>query len=129
MSKELTPDEVRKRFLEHVAGMVAYWAGEDTSNIPTHYSCRQRLEGLVHSILAAIDGCAINLPGFALVPLPHSSDKQFHQDEGEDWFPESDEPENDIGGSLHEVWGQIVHRLNNRRNHGQLGRSDEEVRE
>jgi len=100
MSRELTKEEVRTKFLKHVWGMIEYWdtmVGEKTSG--------EKLSGLTHSILAAIDGCSTDLPGFILAPSPHESDKQYLIDNDEDYFPENHENDvnADIGGCLHEL--------------------------
>ena len=58
-----TVEEVRSDFLSHVRAMAHYWA-----NAPgTELSVQERCEGVAFSILAAIDGCAPNLPYLRLV--------------------------------------------------------------
>lgn len=100
MSREKTEEEVRIEFLEHVAVMINYW---DTQ---VNGSTRYKLEGFAHSVLAALDGCAGGLPGFVVAPRPHPDDKQYHIDEGDDYYREIDSGSLcDIAGSLHE---QIV---------------------
>jgi hypothetical protein len=90
--REMTPEECRAIFLAHVRLLVEVWASETRAK--TDYD---KLEGLAHSILAAIDGCAMGLPAFELVPSPHPDDKQWHADQGEDWWP----TDIDIAGDLH----------------------------
>jgi hypothetical protein len=106
-ARELTADEIRDRFLKHLWDSIRYWAGEDGSNVPAHYTSRERLEGLTHSILATLDGCTLAVPSFIVAPHPHPEDKAFHQERGEDWFPENHQIEEqikgDIGGCLHEL--------------------------
>lgn len=102
MSKELSPDEVRSSFLRHVWVMIDYWEKE-----PRNPTARQKLEGLAHSILCALDGSAAALPAFCVAPVPHPDDKKFHQKEGGDWYPENHKAAEalkaDISGSLHEL--------------------------
>jgi hypothetical protein len=102
--RELTEDEVRSRFLEHVVGMAEYWASD--RYVPADYSLEQRLDGLAFSILVAIDGEAGGLPGFILAPTPHPDDREFCQDEGENWYPQNHEADVkcDIAGALHELY-------------------------
>jgi len=97
MSKQLTTDEVRAKFLSHVNHLVKYWA-----ELPDQTDF-DKVEGVAFSILAAIDGCAMALPGFVLAPCPHKDDKQFHIDNGEDYYPRIPNSNHDIAGSLHEL--------------------------
>lgn len=80
----MTVEEARAEFLKHVANMADYWL--KTSGATT---CREKLNGLAFSILAAIDGSAAALPGFELKAV--LGDHKF--------------PRRDIGeGRLHEEW-------------------------
>ena len=98
MSKEKTKEEVREEFLGHLRMMVSYW-----EKLEGNHSTKERLEGLAFSMLVAIDG-GTNLPSFILAPMPHEDDKEFHTNEGEDYYPENHESDVkcDISGSLHE---------------------------
>jgi len=95
--REYTREEIRKMFLDHFTGMIAYWEKETRVE-----SVHDKLHGLAFSILTALDGGAADLPGFKVVPCPHPSDKEYHRQHGENWFPE----DTDIGGSLHEEFCQ-----------------------
>lgn len=101
--REWTQAEVEEQFLDHVAVMIAYWNSEGNSNVPADSTSRHRLEGLTHSLLAAIDGCSMALPGFTLAPSPHPEDRAFHIAEGENYYPEGPEAACDISGGLHEL--------------------------
>ena len=102
MSREYTTEEIREQFLDHIRVMVNYWDG-----IPKE-TTKEKLSGLAFSILVALDGCAGDLPGFILAPLPHPDDKQFNIDEEENYYPENHEIEDkikgDISGGLHELF-------------------------
>jgi hypothetical protein len=102
MSKEYTTEEVRQKVIEHVFHMVEYW-----DKVKGEYDQRYRMEGLVHSIFVMLDGGSATLPGFVVAPVPHPTDKDYHIEQDEDYFPENHEAvENikaDIGGSLHEL--------------------------
>lgn len=91
--REYTPEEVRTMFLDHIRNMVRYWARED--RVP---DVEEKLEGLAFSILVTLDGGADGLPAFDVVPSPHEADKDYHRDNGENWFP-SGVP---LPGALHE---------------------------
>lgn len=79
--REKTLAEVREEFLAHVRRMAKYWASQPNS------TAQERCDGLAFSILTAIDGCSAGLPAFSLVPHPHPSDKEYHQSQGENWYP------------------------------------------
>lgn len=96
----LDVDEMRKLFLDHLHHLVAYWAGEEGSNVPPTQGATERLDGLAFSILSALDGCSLAVPGYALVPLSDPEDMEFHRQNDENWYPEG----TDIGGALHEQW-------------------------
>ena len=95
---ELTEDEVRRRFLKEVWGLIEYW--ENVYSTP-----RMRLCGLAFSMLVMLDGGS-NMPAFVVAPLPHEDDKAYCIEKGEDWFPENHESNVrcNISGSLHELF-------------------------
>jgi len=82
MSKEYTAVEVRKMFMENVREIVGYWQKESRA------SREEAISGVAHSLLVMIDGGSMLLPSFELVCRPHSEDKQYKIDNGDDWFPE-----------------------------------------
>ncbi len=98
-----TADEVRTRFLTHVAGLIQYW-----DEVERGGSQRERLEGVVHSILVALDGNAIALPGFVVAPAPHPSDRAYCAKEGENFYPEAPAVECDISGELHSLMYRYI---------------------
>ena len=103
MAKELTNDEVRERFLRHVAGIVEWWDKETRIA-----STREKLEGVAFSILAAIDGYALALPKFVLAPDPHPDDKAYRKKHDEDWYPRCEMVPSDIAdGELHSRFCQL----------------------
>lgn len=108
MSRELTKDEVRERFLDYLAELSQYWNNvEDRTQ-------QERLDGLVFSILSTLDGCSAELPGFLVAPLPHEDDKEFRRAHYDDWYPENHQIEEqvncDIAGGLHEQYHKAVER-------------------
>lgn len=115
-TREWTPEEVRSHFLEHVRILIKHWA-----NVKEHlgetYSDEDRISGFAHSLLAAIDGCA-GLPGFALapkfllVPVPHHDDKEYHELQGENYYPVNNDVNCDIAGDLHRLLYQKEGELN-----------------
>lgn len=81
-----TAEEERKRFLDHICGMISYWNSEGNSNVPKEYDSRQRMEGLVHSILVMLDGGSGDMPAFDISPSPHPDDKEYLKKNGENWY-------------------------------------------
>ena len=96
---EYTTDEIREKVLTHIKKMSVYW--ESQKNMP---SC-EKLDGLVFSILSMLDGCSMDLPGFIVAPDPHPSDKEYHIDNNEKYFPDNQNAKvkGDIAGCLHEL--------------------------
>jgi len=93
--RELTREEVRDNFLEHVRKIVEYWGKLDAPVV-------DRLGGVAFSMLAAFDGCS-ELPAFILAPRPHPEDKEYNIGEGDNYYPENNKEVNcDISGELHE---------------------------
>jgi len=105
---EYTEDEVRQAFLEHVWQTIDYWDGAYDQKV-AQYACREKLEGLAFSLLAMLDGCSADLPGFIVAPCPHPDDKAYLQGEGENWYPENHDTDIacDIGGGLHDIFHTV----------------------
>ena len=100
MSREYTTDEIRERFLETVRRNIDYW--EKEARVET---IRDRIEGAIFSTLVLLDGGNGSIPGFIVAPLPHPTDKDYHIDNGKDYYPDNNEVEvkGDISGCLHEL--------------------------
>jgi len=95
-------DEIKEQVLDHIRTMVKYWNNLEGKNAPK--TVEDRLDGLAFSFLTMLDGCCMDLPGFLVVPHPHESDKDYHIDNEEKYYPENHHVEvyGDIAGSLHE---------------------------
>lgn len=91
-----TEAEVRQSFLNYIHLMVDYWDTVDSR--PT----KEKLSGLAFSILNIFDGTTVAFPAMNISLAPHKDDKQYHIDEGSNWF----EPNMVINGDvlLHEQW-------------------------
>lgn len=80
------------RYLVEVA---RYWAKTDLNRpeFAEYIKTREaetvyRIEGFLHSVIVAFDGCAAGLPfGVELRTDPHPDDESDHQERGEDWYP------------------------------------------
>ena len=101
---QYTQEEVRDLFLKKAKNIAVYWAME-----PSTPDVLDKIEGAFHSLFATLDGCSCDLPGFAVVPVCHESDEDWHRSRGENWFPRQDEDllVCDIGGCLHEYWHRV----------------------
>jgi hypothetical protein len=96
--REWTAEEIREQFLQQCWIIIGEWL-KYPDKTPV-----ERLEGTVFTLLAVLDGCAGSLPGFLVAPYPAPEDREFHQREGTNWYPENFEGEvrGDIAGSLHD---------------------------
>lgn len=74
-----TKEEVREMFLKYAIDLAHYWAKQEDS--------KERIcEGVVHSLLTAIDGCSMSFPTMDIVLRPHPDDKGFCIKNGERYF-------------------------------------------
>lgn len=99
--REKTTEEIREEFLKHVRSLIKYWNSVEGKDSPK--TCLDRLEGLAFSIMVALDGGAMAVPGFIVAPSPHPDDKEYHISEGSNYYPENPEVKGDIAGALHEL--------------------------
>lgn len=83
-----TPDEMREQLAAAIRSIVRYWAimpniramtGTEVTNL-------DRCEGVAHSILATLAGDTLGLPAFTISADPHPDDKEFHIENGLNWF-------------------------------------------
>lgn len=81
MSRQHTQEEIREKFLAHLAALPAYWAAVEGK------TTEEKLEGLLFSVLVVLDGGSGDLPAFEVIPSPHPTDEAFHKDEGSNWWP------------------------------------------
>lgn len=111
--REFTEDEMRERFLGQLRTYVHYWATvKDPYCKVGETDIHARLSGLAFSFLNILDGTTDGLPSLEVVPHPHESDKQFHIDEGENYWPPFTLPEGtktihgNVDGEvmLHDCW-------------------------
>lgn len=104
MSREKVADEIAAELIEHIRELISFWESTETSSL-------EKLNGLAFSILAALDGCSDGVPSFIVAPYAHPEDKQFHIENGTNYYPENHELEefvkSDIGGSLHELFIRV----------------------
>lgn len=99
--RAMTPEEMRDVMLQQLVSYVRYWGeipaefhreGFNLPPIPPGMESTVRAymkhatEGLLHSILVVFDGGSMSCPALDIIPAPHESDKQYHINEGEDWW-------------------------------------------
>jgi hypothetical protein len=104
-----TREEMQRMFLEHLWVMVHYWATTEPRVEGHAETVEERIAGFAFTVLADLDGSAVNLPAFNLYPAPHPDDEEFHRNEGENWWPS----DVDLHGNsmLHEMWHDIGREL------------------
>lgn len=95
-----TSEELTHMLLSQIMGMAKYWANVPAIDKATgrEMTTLERCEGVVHSILATLDGSTMNLPAVKLVFQPHEEDKEFWVEQGQNWI----EPGTEIDTVLHE---------------------------
>lgn len=103
-----TAEEMRTRFLGHIIHMIGYWNGEGSSNVDPNRTSRDKMEGLVHSILVMIDGGSGDMPAFDISCAPHPDDEAYHKKNGERWVP-AGKVINDC--QLHDEYNNILNAL------------------
>lgn len=91
--REYTEGEIREKLIKHFWGILEYWEKESRTT-----DTRGKMEGMLHSILATLDGCSMDIPGFEIIPICPDEDIEYHKEMGENWYPKQD-----IGGGLHEI--------------------------
>ena len=79
MSKAKAVEEVQKELIGQIKCISSYWA-----NLPNKTD-KERCDGVAFSILNILDGTS-SLPAFDLLVSPHEGDKQFHIDNGDDYY-------------------------------------------
>lgn len=89
---EMTVEQCRAEFLEHVRELARYWKNEQRT------SRDEALDGLAFSFLVLLDGASGSMPAFKVIPDPHPTDKAFSKTIGDDWWPDNV----DISGGLHD---------------------------
>lgn len=106
---EYTEDEMLIKVLTHLKVMRDYWA--TTKLDPERDNIKERMDGLCFSFLSMLDGSAIDLPSFEVVPTPHPSDEEYLRDEGCNWWPNQSEKLRESGmktvsggHAMHELW-------------------------
>jgi hypothetical protein len=88
--RELTKEEMLDRLLNQFDALVEYWHKVKVTEKeckPGESVVKYRLEGLLFSIFATLDGCSMGLPAFHLVPDPHPADPDTLKEQGENWWP------------------------------------------
>jgi len=98
-----TTEELRETLLNHLHVLVDYWA-ELPDKTP-----KERLSGLMHSTLVALDGGSMVLPMFDLLVNPRPDDKKYHQAKGENWYENGTTVHDDKCPQLHEQWHRKGH--------------------
>jgi hypothetical protein len=81
--RAFTADEVRKDFLDQLRHLVFYW---DTQ--VDRQTQRERMEGLVFSILNIFDGTAGGMCAMDISLSPHPDDAEYQRENGDNWFEE-----------------------------------------
>lgn len=110
-----TQEEIRSMFINHLTDNIRYWVGQHPN------SPDEAAKGAVFSTLSLLDGCSMQMPGFALVPLHTEEDNQYTSVTGfRPWPVAPDsvvEQLMDIGGELHSQLFRDQPRVIHSKNH------------
>jgi len=98
MMEAYTKEEAKEKVLKNIESLLNYW----DSDIVSHRSRRERMNGLIFSMLVMFDGGQVNIPSMDIVLRPHPEDEDYHKGEGESWFEDGMAINDDC--QLHEVW-------------------------
>lgn len=80
MSRAKTAEEVREDFLQNIKSICRYWANAEGKND------LEKCEGVAFSILNIFDGTSSAFPTMDIILRPHPEDKQYHIDNGMDYY-------------------------------------------
>jgi DNA-binding Xre family transcriptional regulator len=100
MSKEKTVEQIREEFLNHVRHLIQHWVRKRDRD------CEGKMEGLMFSTLALLDGVSVSSCGFIVAPHTHPDDKNYRISQGADYYPENHKSnvKGDISGNLHDLF-------------------------
>lgn len=100
--KVYTTAEVKAKFLNHVKLIADMWLSEGKTK-------EEAVHGAIFSILAAIDGCSVDIPGFILAPITSRENQIDAKENGEKYYMLNDQEAvfSDIGGSLHDDYHRL----------------------
>lgn len=109
-SRPITREETRDSFLRSCVDILETWEGESV-NRDTR---KERMEGMLYSLLAMLDGRLGGSPGFHLIPSVHKDDEKHNKEIGCNYYPyfNGSLPEGvyTIGGGFHEeIYEYIRH--------------------
>lgn len=99
MSRAWTKEEVRAKFLAHMKSVAEYWINE-----PRATTSREKVEGVLFSLMVVFDGGSGGHPAINLAVSPHADDKAYHEGNGENWYEPGLVFNDDC--QLHELLGQ-----------------------
>ena len=101
-SRVFTKEEIKQKFVKQILADIDYCE----NMMPPGTSVHDRLSQLAFNILVDLDGESAALPGFLVVPHPAKEDQEYHEKQGENYYPYVRKKTQailcDIGGSLHE---------------------------
>lgn len=96
-------EEIKEQFLQRTLEIANYWISlEDKTK-------EESVKGAIFSILAMIDGCNVDIPGFILAPLTSRENQEYALKNGEKYYLLNDSERifNDIAGSLHDRFSKL----------------------
>jgi hypothetical protein len=86
--RAMTSEEMVRTLITHLRSHARYWATVDlgVKGESADSDRLRRCEGVLHSVLATLDGVSGDIPAINIVPAPHSSDAAYYAKQGKDWW-------------------------------------------
>ena len=81
MSRAYREEECRKELIQHFETIVDYWENESRA-----ITSKEKLDGLLHSILCVFDGVSGFMPSYNISLNPHPDDKAYYIHKGENYY-------------------------------------------
>lgn len=110
-----TEEEIRAMFIGYLQDIIKYWVGVHPND------AQQAAEGAVFSTLATLDGSAMDVPGFLVIPHINQEDNDYNALYGKRPYPvapaELVDQAVDIAGELHSAIGRPVMDVIHCKNH------------
>lgn len=97
MNRAYTEEEVIGKLMEYVDAIV-----HDVLSVENKTE-EEKIRLALFSLFSTLDGSAIDLPAFKVIPSPHPDDKDYHAARGEEWYPDNI----DIAGNLHGMFANF----------------------
>ncbi len=70
--RQTTSEEIQDLFIGHLWAQIHYWAQEERAR-----TVKEKLSGLVFTLLGTLDGASPDMPAFYLIPTGHHANPDY----------------------------------------------------